>query len=74
MATATAECDFLTTGQAAMRFGAPAWTLTALFRRGLFPEPHRLAQTRIIREDDLPKLRAALVAAGYLHRTGEGNP
>ena len=61
----------LTTGAAARRLGAPEWAVARVYARGLLPEPPRLGHFRIIREDQLPALRAALVEAAYLKETAE---
>jgi hypothetical protein len=71
MATATAS-KFLSTGQAARRLGAAEWQVARLFVRNLLPEPTRFGRYRLIAEEDLPHLREALTAAGYLTREAEG--
>lgn len=67
--THTHEADMqstLTTGDVSQRVAVPAWRILAAIRRGFLDEPPRVARYRIWSEDDLPRVRAALVAAGYL--------
>lgn len=42
------------------------WQVRRLFERGLLPEPPRVGAYRVIDSRDLPKVREALVRAGYL--------
>jgi hypothetical protein len=63
--------QFLTTAEAARLLGCPEWCVARAFLRGLLPEPERLGRARLIREDQLPALRAALVAAGYLQESAQ---
>jgi hypothetical protein len=60
---------WMTTGQAAREIGAESWQVARLFQRGLVEEPRRLGQFRLIAESDLPALKRAAEAAGYLHGT-----
>jgi hypothetical protein len=57
---------YYTTSQAAEVLGVPAWRLRRLFLRKLAPEPGRFGIFRLIPEDELPRLRAALAGAGFL--------
>jgi hypothetical protein len=70
MATAimTAE-NTMTTGEAAAAVGIRDWQLIALLQRGLVAEPKRFGRSRVFTADDLPRLRAAAVRAGYLPPT-----
>jgi hypothetical protein len=71
-ATATAPAAAsMTPGQAASALGLRDWQLGRLYRRGLVEEPPRFGRFRVIRPDDLPRLRAAAVKAGYLPAGGE---
>jgi predicted DNA-binding transcriptional regulator AlpA len=70
MATTT---RFMTVGQAAARLGVRDWQIVSLYRRRFLPEPVRLGRFRAIDPDDLPKVREALVRAGYL-AGGEAEP
>jgi hypothetical protein len=40
--------------------------MSALFRRRLLAEPQRLGRFRAFAQEDLPGIRAALVAGGYI--------
>jgi hypothetical protein len=53
-------------GEAADRLGVQSWRLARLFRQGHHPEPPRLGRYRVVRESELPALRAALLKAGWL--------
>jgi hypothetical protein len=55
-----------TLGKAASRLGCQAWQIRRLFERGILPEPGRVGAYRVIPERDLPKIKAALIEAGYL--------
>jgi hypothetical protein len=58
---------WLTFGDIAERCGTQLWRVQRLFDRGLGPVPAEgLGCYRIIPEADLPRVRAALEAAGYL--------
>lgn len=56
----------LTTGDLAAHFGIPMWQILYALRRGYLPEPPRVGIYRVWADDDLPRVRAALVRAGYL--------
>lgn len=56
----------LTTGQAADRVGVPRWCVQRLMETGRFPVKARFGTYRLVDENDLPALRDALLAAGYL--------
>ena len=56
----------LTTGDVCRRLGILPWQLLATIRRGYLPEPPRIARYRIHTEADLPRIREALIRAGYL--------
>jgi len=60
----------LTLGQVAMHFAVPCWAVRQLFRRNLLAEPRRLGHFRLFTEADLPRVRKALVAGGYLSKEG----
>lgn len=55
-----------TTGQIAKRFGVDLWQVLQAIRRGFLPEPQRIGIYRFWTEADLPRVREALIAAGYL--------
>jgi DNA-binding transcriptional MerR regulator len=56
----------LTIGAVADRFGVAAWQVRRLFERGILPPAIRVGPYRVIDPADLPKIEAALRAAGYL--------
>lgn len=58
--------DLMTLGEVADHFGVQVWRVRRLFDRGLYPEPDRVGQSRVIPAKDLPKVEAALKEAGYL--------
>ncbi len=55
-----------TTGALAKHFGVAVWQFLQLIRRGFLPEPGRVGIYRVWFEADLPRIEAALRAAGYL--------
>src|SRR5262249_33730255 len=57
---------YLSLGEVAARYGVDLWKVQRLFRRRLLPAPPRVGPFRVIRTDQLPKVEAALVRAGYL--------
>jgi hypothetical protein len=57
---------YLSLGEVAARFGLDLWKVQRLFRRRLLPAPPRLGPFRVVREEQLPEIGRALVAAGYL--------
>jgi len=57
---------YLTIGQAAVRLSVQEWAVRRLFQRKLLPEPARLGTYRLLLESDLPRIKRALKAAGYL--------
>jgi hypothetical protein len=61
-----AELRSLTLGEVGARFGVPRWMIRRLIERGFLPNPERIGNWRVIPERDLPKVKAALLKAGYL--------
>jgi DNA-binding transcriptional MerR regulator len=57
-----------TIGAIGQRYGVPAWQVRRLFERGLLPPAARVGAYRIVAAEDLPKVEAALQAAGYLRQ------
>jgi hypothetical protein len=55
-----------TLGDVAKRYGIPIWKVRRVYERGFLPEPPRAGAYRIVADDDLPQVEAALRAAGYL--------
>ena len=58
--------EAMTVETAGDRLGVPGWRVRQLFTRGILPEPRRFGNSRILFEEDLPAIRAALVKAGHL--------
>jgi hypothetical protein len=60
--------NFLRLGEVCAELGGglQTWHVRRLFERGLLPEPERLGTCRIVARADLPKIREALIEAGYL--------
>jgi hypothetical protein len=56
----------LTTGDLCRRLGVLPWHVLAAIRRGYLAEPARVGIYRLWTEADLPRIREALVRAGYL--------
>jgi hypothetical protein len=56
----------LTLGQVAKRLGVQVWQVGKIYERRLLPEPRRAGILRIVAEDDLPAIEAALRKANYL--------
>ena len=56
----------LTTGEVCRRLGVLPWQLHAAERRRFLDVPARVGQYRVYAEADLPRIREALVRAGYL--------
>ncbi len=56
----------LTIGAVAQRLGVQPWQVRRLFVRGLLPAAARVGAYRVLFEDDLPAVKAALRQAGYL--------
>jgi hypothetical protein len=57
---------YLTIGQAAQRLGCQTWQVRELYKRKKLPPAARLGVYRIIHEDELPTIAAALSKAGYV--------
>jgi hypothetical protein len=73
MTQATCEPDsaVLTTAEVAQRLNVPLWWLRSLLFREKLAPPPKLGPVFIWRPEDLPRVRAALVAEGYLPNGGE---
>ena len=56
----------LSTGDIARELGCEPWQVRRLCESKRFPEPRRIGGRRVFRRSDVPKLREALRAAGYL--------
>jgi hypothetical protein len=67
MTTAT-QTGWLTLGQAARRVGCDLWMLQRIVDRKLVPAPARIGKLKVVAESDLPQLKRALQAAGFLGR------
>jgi hypothetical protein len=55
-----------TTGDLSIRFRVPVWQILQAIKRKFLPEPQRVSHYRVWTEADLPRVRTALIAAGYL--------
>ena len=55
-----------TTGDLSKHFRVPVWQILQTIRRGFLDEPGRVGIYRVWAADDLPRVRAALAAAGYV--------
>jgi DNA-binding transcriptional MerR regulator len=51
---------------AAEKLGVKAWQVRRLYERSLLPPAARVGLYRVVAEEDMESVRAALVAAGYL--------
>jgi len=60
--------EFLTLGTVAAHFGVPSWRMLATIKRGFLAEPKRMSTYRVFSPSDLPAIKEALIAAGYLRR------
>lgn len=58
--------EFISVGQAANRLGIRTLHVCRLYERGFMPPAQRVGMRRIIPLEDLPKLKEAAKAAGYL--------
>lgn len=63
--------DLLATGDVADLIGIQTWRLQHLFKRGMIPEPRRLGRFRVFRAADVPAIKRAAIAAGYLSASRE---
>jgi|GEM_PF-3461801 len=59
-------CDALTTSDVAKRCGCAAWKVRRIFERGILPAAKRIGLYRVFEAADVPRIRTALIAAGYL--------
>lgn len=53
-------------GDVARYFGVQLWQVRRLFERGILPEPGRIGRYRIILGMQMPKVKDALIKAGYI--------
>jgi DNA-binding transcriptional MerR regulator len=56
----------MTIGEVASHFGVQTWQVRRLFQRGLLPPALRVGVYRVVNNDELPAIEAALRQAGYL--------
>lgn len=63
-----------TTGDVARRYGIPLWNVIRLYQRGLLPPADRIGSYRVVKEEDLPAVEAALRKAKYLPQEREAAP
>lgn len=55
-----------TLGDLSRRFNCPLWAVRRVFERGLVAEPPRVGAFRVVADEDVPAVEAALRSAGYL--------
>jgi hypothetical protein len=60
----------LTLGDVAHKVGVSVWQVRRLFERGTLPAAARVGQYRVVAEADVPAIKEALEAAGYLKSEG----
>lgn len=58
--------DLLSTLDVANECGVEQWQVRRLYQNNLLPPPEVVANQRIIRRRHLPRIKRALVKAGYL--------
>ncbi len=67
MSAATISRDLIL-GEVGERLGVATWKVQRVYTRGLLPPARRIGRFRVVSEDELPALEAALRQAGYLPR------
>jgi hypothetical protein len=55
-----------TLGALARKWGIPTWKVRRVFERLLLPEPERISNWRVVRDEDVPALERVLREVGYL--------
>lgn len=60
------KTTYLTLGQVAKLLGVRLWCIQRLYEADLLGAPDRIGILRVVTEEDLPAIRAALVKRGYL--------
>ena len=60
------EMRVLSVGQVADALGVERWKIQKLLSRGEIEYAARIGPYRVLNEDDLPRVKQALVSAGYL--------
>ena len=60
------EPALLTIGEVARRLGCDSWHVRRVYERGLMPPAQRVGRHRAVPLGDLPAMKKALLAAGYL--------
>jgi len=58
--------DFISLGDVAKRLGCEPWQVRRLFEKRILPPAHRIGMYRVVEKNELPKIKTALVEAGYL--------
>jgi DNA-binding transcriptional MerR regulator len=64
--SASTSTGMLTVGEVAARFGVYAWQVRRVFEQGLMPPAKRVGAYRVVEEEDLRTIKAALERLGYL--------
>jgi len=65
------ESGILTTAQVAERLGVPLWWLRSMLHRKVLAAPGKIGPVFVWTAADLPRVKSALVAEGYLPNGGE---
>jgi hypothetical protein len=60
--------EYISLGVVAKRLGCELWQVRRLFERGFLHPAHRIGAYRVVKESELPKIKAALVKVGYLKK------
>jgi hypothetical protein len=68
---AGAPTSILTTAAVAERLGVPLWWLRSMIHRKVLVPPAKLGPTFVWTAADLPRVRQALAAEGYLPNGGK---
>jgi hypothetical protein len=61
-----------TMGEVADMFGCQVWRVRRLYERGILPPAQRVGMSRVVLEEDLPKVEKALREAGYITKAKVG--
>jgi hypothetical protein len=59
---------FMSLDEVAKRLGCEVWQVRRVFEKKLLPPAHRIGMYRVVEKSELPRIRAALVKAGYLKK------
>lgn len=56
----------LSSADVARELGCAQWQIARICEKKLYPDPPRIGRQRAFRRGELPAIRTALIAAGYL--------